>query len=87
MITALPSGDLGLYILFVVIASSQCLVILALLHEENVIIIIIITYNISTGLAKEQCYAVKKIAWPGKNKMGKILTALKEIVIEKNNNE
>ena len=41
----------------------------------------------STGLTKEQCFVVKKSAWPGKNKMGKILTALKETIIEKNNNE
>ena len=41
----------------------------------------------STGLTKDQCNVVKKSAWPGKNKMGRILSALKEIIIEKNNNE
>ena len=41
----------------------------------------------STGLTKEQCLVVKKSAWPGKNRMGKILAALKERVIEKNSNE
>ena len=41
----------------------------------------------STGLTKEQCLIVKKSAWPGKNRMGKILSTLKERIIEKNNDE
>ena len=36
----------------------------------------------ATGLTKTATMCVKKAAWPGKNKMGKILAKLKEELLE-----
>ena len=38
----------------------------------------------STGLNKEVTMTVKKSSWPGKNRMGKLLSTVKEIILDNN---
>ena len=38
----------------------------------------------STGLNKTQCLSVKKSSWPGKNNMGKLLTKLRDNLLDAN---